>query len=133
MAAYRSGKSGTYKQTAELFAVGPATVSRNLRRFRESGDVKYKPLGGNNPRRVDLEWLRRNLADHPDARLVDRIDAWVEAGGQKVGITAMWIAVRACGWTHKKRPSSPASATDQMSKPGETRSSRRNQHSTSKS
>jgi transposase len=106
--AYLSGKSGTYEQTAKLFGVGEATVSRNLRRYRETGDVLYKPKGGNNPRRVDLAWLLEHLASHPDARLVDRVEAWQQSSGTRVGLTAMWKAVRACGWTHKKRPRSRA-------------------------
>src|SRR5579863_7967416 len=105
--AYRSKKSGTYAETAALFGVGEATVSRNLRRYRETGDVIYKPKGGNNPRRVDLEWLRQDLMAHPDARLVDRIEAWKAHSGQGVSIGAMWLAVRACGWTHKKKRWSP--------------------------
>ena len=105
--AYRSKKSGTYAATAALFGVGEATVSRNLRRFRETGDVRYKPKGGNNPRRVDLVWLRQHLKANPDARLIDRIEAWVQQGGKRVGVCTMWVAVRACGWTHKKRQFSP--------------------------
>jgi hypothetical protein len=50
-----------------------------------------------------LEWLRADLVARPDARIVDRIEAWVQAGGRRVGHTAMWLAIRACGWTHKKR------------------------------
>jgi len=97
--AYLSDKSGTYEQTAELFCIGEATVSRLLRRKRETGDVQYKPRGGNNPRRVDLAWLRKDLQAHPDARLVDRVEAWEQQRGQRVGVTAMWGAVRACGYT----------------------------------
>ena len=114
--AYTSKKSGTYVETAELFDVGEATVSRLLRLHRETGDVRPKPKGGNNPRRVDLEWLKRNLDAVPDARLVDRIDAWERESGTKVGITAMWDAVHACGWTHKKRRSTRASSTGQRSR-----------------
>lgn len=109
--AYRSCKSGTYVQTADLFGIGEATVGRILRRHRETGDVLYKRTGGNNPRRVDLAWLRKQLAKDPDARLVDRVAAWKHDSGRSVGITAMWMAVRACGWTHKKRRWSPASGT----------------------
>ena len=100
--AYRSKKSGSYAATASLFGVGEATVSRLLRRFRETGDVHYKPKGGNNPRRVDLDWLRKHLAENPDARLVDRIEAWKVHSGKGVSVGAMYLAVRACGWTHKK-------------------------------
>src|SRR4051794_23235932 len=121
--AYRSKRSGTYAATAMLFGVGEATVSRLLRRFRETGDVRYKPKGGNNPRRVDLNWLRQHLAANPDARLVDRIEAWKEHTGKGVSLGSMWLAVRACGWTHKKKRWSRGSKTDQTSKPSARRSS----------
>jgi len=130
VAAYRSKKSGTYATTAALFGVGEATVSRNLRRHRETGDVVYKPKGGNNPRRVDLEWLRGHLAREPDARLIDRIEAWKEHSGKPVSVGAMWMAVRACGWTHKKKRWSLESKSGQTSKPGASRSPRRKASST---
>jgi len=120
--AYRSKRSGTYAATAALFGVGEATVSRLLRRFRETGDVLYKPKGGNNPRRVDLEWLRQHLAANPDARLVDRIEAWKAHSGKGVSLGAMWLAVRDCGWTHKKKRWSPESKTVRTSKPSGRRS-----------
>ena len=114
--AYRAKRSGTYLQTAELFGIGEATVSRLLRRFRETGDVQQKARGGNNPRRVDLQWLCGDLEASPDARLRDRVDAWERVSGRRVSVTAMWLAVRACGWTHKKRRWSPARGTGRMSK-----------------
>src|SRR6266404_317792 len=116
VAAYLAKKSGTYAATAELFGVGEATVSRVLRRHRETGDVQHKPRGGNNPRRVDLDWLRQHLEANPDERLVDRVDAWERKSGTRVCIAAMWGAVHACGWTHKKRPKSPESSTARTSK-----------------
>lgn len=101
--AYLSDQSGTYEATAAMFGIGEATVSRLLRRQRETGDVQYKPRGGNNPRRVDLDWLREQLAAEPDARLIDRVDAWERHSGTRVCVSAMWSAVHACEWTHKKR------------------------------
>lgn len=130
VAAYRSKKSGTYATTAALFGVGEATVSRTLRRHRETGDVIYKPKGGNNPRRVDLEWLRGHLAREPDARLIDRIEAWKEHSGKPVSLGAMWLAVRACGWTHKKKRWSPESKNGRTSRPDASGSSRRKVSST---
>ena len=128
--AYRSNKSGTYAVTAALFGVGEATVSRLLRRFRETGDVQYKPKGGNNPRRVDLVWLRNHLAENPDARLVDRIEAWKVHSGKGVSVGAMYLAVRACGWTHKKKRSSHGSKIARTSKPSARHSSPRKPAST---
>jgi transposase len=114
--AYREKRSGTYERTAELFGVGEATVSRSLRRFRETGNVEYKPKGGNNPRRIDLVWLGAHLQANSDARAIDRIEAWEQHSGVRVSETAMYSAMHACGWTHKKRRWSPANATGPTSK-----------------
>jgi transposase len=101
--AYQEGRTPTYEATADMFDVGRATVNRLLRRKRETGDVLPRPRGGNNPRRVDLEWLKANAQAEPDARLIDRIEAWKKKSGRKVGIGSMWRALHAIGWTHKKR------------------------------
>ena len=131
--AYQAKKSGTYATTASLFGVGEATVSRVLRRFRETGDVEHKARGGNNPRRVDLDWLKKDLVANPDARLIDRIAAWKEHKGETVSMGAMWRAVRDCGWTHKKKQWSPASKTVRTSSSNGQRSSLSNAGSTRQS
>ena len=100
--AYRSGLSGTYAQTAKLFGVGEATVSRLLRRYRETGNVEPKLVGGNHPRHVDLQWLRSHAERYPDARLRDRAEAWQEHSGSAVSTGTMSRAMHAIGWTHKK-------------------------------
>ena len=83
--AYTEGLTATYGQTAHMFGVGEATVSRLLRRYRETGDVQAKPVGGTHPRRVDLSWLQQQAELHPSARLKDRVQAW----SQKSGIHGM--------------------------------------------
>ena len=103
VAAYKAGRSGTYDKTAALFGVGRATVSRNLRRLRETGDVQYKPKGGNNPRRVDLDWLRKQCEARPDDRIADRIKALAQNTGEVVSYGAMWGALHAIGWSFKKK------------------------------
>ena len=103
VAAYETGKTETYEATAEMFGVGRATVNRLLRRRRETGDVLPRKRGGNNPRRIDLEWLRTHARANPDARLVDRADAWEKHSGERLGLTAIWTALHAIGWSHKKR------------------------------
>ena len=110
VAAYRNGLTKTYEATAEMFGIGRATVSRALRRERETGDVQLKPRGGNNPRVVDLAWLRAHAEANPDDRLADRVTAWVAQGGKPVSDVAMSSAMRAIGWTHKKRRRSPTNA-----------------------
>jgi transposase len=103
VAAYKSGKTATYEATAAMFGIGVASVSRLLRRERETGDVLEKPRGGNNPRVVDDEWLKQHALKFPDARLVDRVAAWKAHSGREVSITAMSNAMRRIDWTHKKR------------------------------
>jgi len=100
--AYGSGLSGTYEATAKLFGVGRASVSRLLRRHRETGEVKANPVGGNYPPRIDLDWLRKHAQGHPDARLIDRIEAWEKVSGRRVASSSMSTAMKKIGWTHKK-------------------------------
>lgn len=100
--AYRDGLSGTYAQTARLFSVGEASLSRWLQRAR-AGDSLLPRWGDGPKRRIDLVWLQDHVAANEDARLVDRIAAWRAHSGLQVSIGAMWNALRAIGITHKKR------------------------------
>lgn len=125
VAAYRSGLTATYEAAAEMFGVGRATVSRTLRRERETGDVQLKPRGGNRKRVVDDGWLAAHAAAAPDARLVDRVAAWLAHSGKRVSVSAMHGAMLRIGWTHKKRRRSRVSVTPPPSKRGVMRSSRR--------
>ncbi|MFZ9887954.1 MAG: helix-turn-helix domain-containing protein [Myxococcota bacterium] len=112
VATYKAGKSGSYAQTAELFGVGEATVSRALRLDREKGgDLSPAPHGGGRSRIVDLAWLREHAEANPDATLSDRVDAWESRGGRRVSRSTMCSAMKALGWTHKKSPSSRTSVT----------------------
>lgn len=130
VAAYRSGKTATYEAAADMFGVGRATVSRMLRRERETGDVQLKPRGGNRKRVVDDAWLAAHAAAEPDARLVDRVAAWHTHSGVTVSVSAMHDALHRIGWTHKKRLRSRASATLRPSNRGGSRSSRPKRSST---
>ena len=101
--AYQEGRTKTYVATAEMFGIGVATVNRLLRRKRETGDVLAKRRGGNNPRRIELGWLKSHAHENPDVRIVDRIEAWEQLCGRRVSVGAMWNALRVINWTHKKR------------------------------
>lgn len=100
--AYLAGLSGTYAETARLFSVGEASISRWLHRQR-SGESLATRWGGGIKRRVDLSWLQDHVAAHEDARIVDRIEAWHVHSGVRVSIGAMWNALHVLGVTHKKR------------------------------
>ena len=108
--AYLSGRCGTYEECAAMFGVGEATVSRNLRRKRETGDVLYK-ASGHRGRSIDRDWLVAHAHKHPDARCQDRADAWAEHSGIRVTPQAISRALREVGWSFKKRPQSRGSGT----------------------
>lgn len=108
---YKTESDATYRSTAEHFRVGEATVSRLLRLVREVGDVVAPKVPRARMFKVDLEWLEQNARASPDARLRDRVEDYAAQRGVQVGVTAMWSAMNALGWTHKKRRSSPASGS----------------------
>ena len=101
--AYVGGLTSSYEETAEMFGVGRATVNRLLRRYRERGNVRPDPVGGNNPRLIDLEWLRQHAEARPDARLRDRVDDWEAKSGVRVHLSTMSAAMHTLGWTYKKK------------------------------
>jgi transposase len=121
VAAYRRGGM-TYEEVADRFAVGRASVSRWLRRERETGDVEPLPHGGGQPRRIDGKQekiVERLVLEHPD---------WTEAEfaeelRNKHGIVASDVtvgrAIRRLGYSVKKRPSLQASETVPTSSVGE--------------
>ncbi len=121
--AYLTGLTETYEATAEMFGIGEATVSRLLRRRRETGDVLPRKRGGDRRRVVDLVWLEEHARANPDARLLDRMAAWKERTGGHVSMGAMWAALDAIGWTHKKRLPSRSNATGRTCRPSESTSS----------
>jgi len=102
VAAYESGLVESYEEVAEMFSVGRATVSRNLRRKRATGDVMYKPRG-HRGRSIDREWLAKHAREYPDARLQDRADAWEKEGGTRVAPQTISRVLREIGWSYKKK------------------------------
>jgi transposase len=100
--AYRKGLTGTYRSTAQVFSISEATVSRILGKARHGKSLEPRFTTGRK-RCIDVDWLRAHATEHEDARIVDRVDAWLEQSGRKVSSSAMWSTLRLIGWTHKKR------------------------------
>lgn len=99
--AYKSGRSGSYLETARMFGIGVASVSRWLRLDRETGALEPLPRPGK-PRKIDLDWLRSHAQENQDTRLIDRADAWKAHSGVRLHVTSIGRALRAIGWTFKK-------------------------------
>lgn len=109
--AYNSGLVKTYLEAAEMFGVGPATVSRLLRQYRETRNLEPSKIRGHRPRAIDDEWLLAHAEQHPDALLRERVEAWLEKSGNTVHLSTMALAMKRIGWTHKKKRRPPARGT----------------------
>lgn len=99
----------TYSETAELLAVGEATVSRVLRRKRETGDVALRPRGGGylSPLRGDVATeLEALVAELPDATVAELTEELMRRTAVRTSRSAVQRALHRLGFTRKKSPSS---------------------------
>lgn len=103
---YESGKTRTYKETARMFGVGEATVSRLIRKKKETGDLLPGKRGGGPQRMVDMAWLRENAKEYPDKRLIDRVEDWEKKTGFRVSLSTMCDAMHVIGYSYKKNSNS---------------------------
>lgn len=95
----------TQKQTAGLLRVGTATVSRVLRRKRETGSAGALPhAGGPAPLigEADLAALSSVIDEKPDRTLDEFVDAWLKKTGVRTSDTTMWRALRLVATRKKK-------------------------------
>jgi transposase len=96
----------TYEQLAEVFDVGRATVSRLLRRQRETGGVEPDQLGGvRGPLLIeeeDLPILKSIVDDNPDKTLEELVDIYQERTGVRVSTSTMGRALQRVNMTRKK-------------------------------
>ncbi|CAM4346156.1 helix-turn-helix domain-containing protein [Corallococcus exiguus] len=103
-----------YAQIAHLLGIGEATVSRVLRLYRETGDVVPRPKGGGNfsPIRGKVTIvIKRLVTQKPDATVRELMAALTARTGIVTSRPSMQRALHRLGFSHKKSPSPPASAT----------------------
>ena len=106
-AAYLAG-GVTYTEVAERFSVGRATVSRVLRRRRETGSVEPKAHRSGNTPKVDekgRELLRQLVDERPDATLDELAITYRERTEVKLALCMVYRSLSALGITRKKRRS----------------------------
>jgi len=88
----------------ERFSVSAPTITRWLRRRRESGGLAPKPVPG--PVAVKTRGLEaalpERLARHNDAMLAEHCAWWQERSGFTVSEATMCRALQRIGWTRKK-------------------------------
>ena len=104
----------TYDSVAQQFSVGRATVSRLLRRLRETGSVAPAAKKGRPPRVLsesDRAVLVALVTESPDATLTELVDDLEVAIGKRVGTSPVGRALAQEGFTRKKKRLKPQSAT----------------------
>jgi transposase len=106
-----ANKGATYSSMATQFHVGTATISRLLRLKRETGDVVPRAAEAKRPHKLDRGWLTKHVANYPDATLKDRARSYATEKHISVGLSGVWYALTALGFTHKKKRFTPSSVT----------------------
>lgn len=98
----------TYKQAADQFSVGDASVSRWLRLARENGSVAASPMGGSMPilGEAEREILRGLVEQEPDLTLAELGYQLKEVTGLTVSVSTLSRVLWSMGISRKKRRSS---------------------------
>ena len=107
VSAYRN-QEGSYMVLAARFSVSRAVVGKLVRQQRDQGTLQtHVHRRGRKPAisgALEKE-LRRHVREHPDATLLERI----EALGLDCSVKTMWKTLRRLGWRFKKSRRAPAS------------------------
>ncbi|HLH60881.1 MAG TPA: helix-turn-helix domain-containing protein [Ktedonobacteraceae bacterium] len=107
-------------QIMELFHISRATIKRYLKQRRETGNVQPQVIPGRTPKKTAA--LQANvealLQERCDARLEDYCQMWESRSGIKVSPSTMSRAIRAAGYTRKKRHWQLANRISKIERPG---------------
>jgi transposase len=93
-------------QAAALFDVGVSTVVHWVRRWRETGSVAAKPMGGDHRSALggERDWILERIAAMPDLTL-EELRAELKGRGVIVGYGTVWRFFEREGITVKKNRS----------------------------
>src|SRR6266852_9384914 len=88
-----------------MFAISLATLKRYLKRQRETGDVRAKPIPGRPAKKgaALLAGLQPQLDAYPDATLAEHCQLWETTQGVQVSSATMSRAIQRLNWTRKKK------------------------------
>ncbi len=92
------------EDVARRFCVSVPTITRWVRRRRETGGVAPTPVPGPPAVKMDalMAALPERLADRADATLEDQCSWWREVSEVGVSTATMSRAITRLGWTRKK-------------------------------
>jgi transposase len=107
-------KGLTYREAAKLIGVGEATVSRVLRRYRETGSVNPRAPRGGNYSAIEgavASLLHSIVTDMPDATVAELTEALIGRSSVRTSRSSVQRALHRFGLSRKKSPSSRSSET----------------------
>jgi transposase len=108
------------RAAARLLDLSPSTGVKWAQRWRATGEVAVKQMGGHRPALLagEREWLQARIERDKDATLYELLAMLREERGVEVCCDTLWRFLRRLGKTFKKRRSSPRSRTGRMSPAG---------------
>jgi transposase len=97
-------EGNSIERTAKTFKIGESTLKEWVRRYKEIGEIKNKPLNRTH-KKIDPNALELFVEENPDAYLIEMAEAFncTEAAIRK--------ALKRLNITRKKRPSGTKSKT----------------------
>jgi putative transposase len=110
------------RAVAARFEVAESTVIKLMQRFRETGSVAPKKIGGY--RKPVLLGLEERIATLLTARPDMTYAELGRALGERTSVPTLWRFVRALGWTRKKRRFTPPNRSGRTSRPHALRGGR---------
>ena len=103
------------RQAADCFGIGIKTAIDWVRRFRETGSLAAKPMGGCRPKKIvgrHRDWLLKRCRGRQFT--LRRLVGELAERGLQVDYRSVWDFVHSEKLTYKKRRWLPASATGRM-------------------
>jgi transposase len=99
-------KGEAARSAARHFEIGDSTAIRWVKRWRETGNVAAKPLGGRSrsPLEADRDWLLELVGRQPDLTLEEIQARLLEERRRKAGIGAVWRFFDRHDISFKKKP-----------------------------
>lgn len=109
--AYIGGHVGSYRQAAEVFQVGEATVKRWVWTYRSEGRLEPLELGGAQvPRKITAEgeaFIEARLLEEPTLVSQQLCDEYESRFGIRVSTATMKRSIRELGFTVKRGAAGP--------------------------
>jgi transposase len=92
-------------EAARVYRVGRSTVKRYVVQLRNEGDLAPKVIPGRRPTigPEQLDALRAQVREWPDASLAEHVRLWARRQHTLVSVSTMSRALRSVGWTRPKR------------------------------